>query len=283
MSNTEIQTTLQSERYWLLSWLALPVVAVWFAVSYIIGEINVPEWYGPASSEQNQIVQTVNSNWQWDGDGLITLWFDDAHVSQYTTAAPILTSMNMVGSLAVTTRAIDTPGYMNWNQVRGLQNQGWDINAHTRTHSCVLNQADEKTITDELAGSKEDLLKKNIITMDFVTPCGVENDALKTIAKQHFRSLRTSFPGDNPIPLQDTFAIKSHALRNTTTLDEVRAWVDTAKQNKSWVILMFHQVDNSGTEYTVLPQDFREMLQVVRGSGLEVVTSKQVLDYNERL
>ena len=278
-TSSEPSTHIQSERYWLISWLILPLICLWFAISYLVGEINLPQWYNPTVTNNQGMVQNI-TNWQWDGEGVVTLWFDDGHISQYTTAAPLLTSMNTLGSLAVTTRAVDTPGYMNWNQVRGLHNQGWDVHAHTRTHHCSLDQAEEATVIDEIIGSKEDMTKKNLPALDFVTPCGVENDYIKNLVKENFRSLRTSYPGDNQLPLLDPYAIKAYALRNYNTVEEVKEWVNQAINNKSWVVLMFHQVDSSGTEYSVSTQDFKSMMKIVSDSGVQVVPANRIIEYS---
>ena len=41
------------------------------------------------------------------------------------------------------------------------------------------------------------------------------------------------------------YALKIQTVGRTTTLSDVQGWINTAKQNDTWLILMFHQIDSN--------------------------------------
>jgi hypothetical protein len=53
--------------------------------------------------------------------------------------------------------------------------------------------------------------------------------------------------------------------------------VDTAILNKSWVILVFHEVNTSGDQYSVTPAMLQSMVDYLKQTGVSVVTEQQGL------
>jgi len=63
-----------------------------------------------------------------------------------------------------------------------------------------------------------------------------------------------------------------------TTLDQVKTMIDAANLNKTWVILVFHQVDNSGGQYSVSPTMLQNIVDYIKTTGVSVVTLGQGLN-----
>jgi peptidoglycan/xylan/chitin deacetylase (PgdA/CDA1 family) len=57
-----------------------------------------------------------------------------------------------------------------------------------------------------------------------------------------------------------------------TTLTQVQHWIDTAYSNNLWLILMLHQVDNSGFQYAVDPTTFSNIVDYAYVKGIQTVT-----------
>lgn len=57
-----------------------------------------------------------------------------------------------------------------------------------------------------------------------------------------------------------------------TTLPQVQHWIDVAYDNNLWLILMLHQVDNSGFDYAVDPTTFSGIVDYVSAKNIEVIT-----------
>ena len=102
--------------------------------------------------------------------------FDDAFLSVYEQAYPIMARLGLPGTVFVPTSLIGTgepmawPGIdewlggpyeselvgMSWQQATELADDGWEVGSHTRTHP-HLTQVHGENLAQELQGSREDL------------------------------------------------------------------------------------------------------------------------------
>ncbi len=265
---------------------------VWVAVSYIIGVIfHQPEWY---RTPQKSVREAYSANTQrplpvqafkkekfrWLGNGLVTLWFDDGWVSQYTNAYPLLKQYGYTGAFAITVSYVDGTGYMTWNQIRSLYMDGWEVTDHSRTHNCDVKHQTEQQLESEIVGSLEDLKEKGFSVDHYVAPCGTYSDASLKLVRQYYLSFRgaeLSDSGINPLPVPNPYALSAETVRSITPLDEVNNWIQSAKANHSWLILMFHKVDNSGGLYSIPKDRLRKVLDMIKQADLTVVLPTQAL------
>ncbi|MCB9459790.1 MAG: polysaccharide deacetylase family protein [Anaerolineaceae bacterium] len=88
----------------------------------------------------------------------IILTFDDGYIDHYVTVAPILNQFGFKGTFYVITSFADNnrAGYMNWQQIQDLQNQGMDIEPHTKNHA-DLSHRDYDFLVYEIMGSVESI------------------------------------------------------------------------------------------------------------------------------
>jgi peptidoglycan/xylan/chitin deacetylase (PgdA/CDA1 family) len=105
----------------------------------------------------------------------LVVTFDDAHRSVFELGRPILARMGLPGTIFVPTsypgsgRLLDWDGYarwlgtehehelacMDWDQLRELARDGWEIGSHSRSHP-RLTQLHDDELESELRGSRED-------------------------------------------------------------------------------------------------------------------------------
>jgi peptidoglycan/xylan/chitin deacetylase (PgdA/CDA1 family) len=104
----------------------------------------------------------------------LVVTFDDAYLSVYELAYPILSSLGLPGTIFVVTdfadgrRALGWPGIdhwldgphrqelrsLSWDQLRELAGAGWEVGSHTRTHP-MLTALDDEELARELRESRE--------------------------------------------------------------------------------------------------------------------------------
>lgn len=275
------RVSFSSGRLFLLSWLIVPVLALWLSTNYIIGLTHKPAWSTDTAAASRQSAPLMDAPsiqpLDWQREPLVTLWFDDAWQSQFSEGYTQLHSRGLTGALAVPTNFIGQDSYMGWSQIKLMQHNQWEISSHTRSHDCSESDLTPKFVDIELGGALSDLNRHGLRADNFVTPCGASNDAMLATAKKYYSSLRTSEGGINPLPVTNPYNLKVRTIVRTTTLDEIDAWLAEAAAAKGWLILVFHQIDHDQTEYGTTPEMLAAILDHVQQSNIRVALPEQVL------
>jgi hypothetical protein len=213
--------------------------------------------------------------------GLITLWFDDVWLSQYTSGAiHLMDEKGFVGALSVPTGLIGNPEFMSWDQIRTLQAKGWETTSHSVSHICDPAKYDAQTTAYELLHAQEQLKSQGLRADNFVMPCGYSQYVLPNVvafARLRYLSYRRAGEEVNLLPLKNPYNLKSFSVTTTTTLNDIKKWVSITSQHKAWLILVFHQIDGLKLRYDVDINKFNNILLIVKKSGLAVVLPSEVL------
>lgn len=271
------------KRLPLLCWLFMPIIALVVSTSYLISYVSHPSEptvLGQAARsiiEESELAVNNQEKLVWEGEGLVTLWFDDAWESQYSLGYPALEERGFEAALAVPTNLVGYEAYIDWHEIQKLQYKGWEITSHTRSHTCELDKSNPNSLDYEIAGGRQDLISKGLRAEIFVSPCGVNSAEMDEVVKKTHLAQRTTEPGLNPLPLSDPYHLKVRTIQKTTTVKEVADWLNEASKNPSWLILAFHQIGSGGEEYSTTPETLRAILDLIETSGLSVVLPSQVL------
>jgi len=83
----------------------------------------------------------------------VAITFDDGTWGQFAYAAPALRARGMTATIYVTTDWVGRPGYMSWDDLRQIADQGISIQSHTRSHP-FLSELDATRLRAELEESK---------------------------------------------------------------------------------------------------------------------------------
>jgi hypothetical protein len=77
----------------------------------------------------------------------------------------------------------------------------------------------------------------------------------------------------------DAYRLKVQHILPTTTAAEVDAWAARAQADRTWLILVYHEVTNppGGGPYSTTPAALDSHLNVLARRGISVVTVQQAL------
>ncbi len=208
---------------------------------------------------------------------LVTFVFDDGWKDTIINASPVLNDSMFPGVSAIITDVSDVgPAYMNWTQIRELQDTyGWEIASHTRTHA-DMPSLNKSRLESELGGSKAALENKGLNVYNFISPGGAYNYLTEAYVMRYYDSDR--IVSDGPIaPPYNEFPLYAEIIHNATTLSEAEGWVDSAVNNNSWMILVLHKIvdsDPMAMEWT--KSDLANLARYVESKGrLRVVTIRE--------
>jgi peptidoglycan/xylan/chitin deacetylase (PgdA/CDA1 family) len=213
---------------------------------------------------------------------LVTLTFDDGYKSLLTDAWPVMKRYKFRSTDFIIAGLIGKDAFlghpvMTKVELDKLAQDGNEIQSHTLTHP-YLTKVSPAEREKELGESKDDLAPWNPPIDTVGLPYGDYNEAVMAAAKKHYAYCRTSDEGYNALFDFDPYRIRVEAVIRTTTLDEVKTWLARAKEEKLWLVLLYHNVGfMRGDEYTVAPEAFEAQLGAIHDSGLAVLTMRQAL------
>lgn len=141
---------------------------------------------------------TTNEYAQWQKGNFVMpkkpliIYTDDGRSSVYKNVVPIFDQYGYKGNIAVVTKYADKatyqgwPGYMNWSQLKTLQNKGWEISSHSVDHIDMLTLS-ETAFRAQLSNSKTKI-KANLgkTPISFIFPFHSSNMTYTSICGKYY-------------------------------------------------------------------------------------------------
>lgn len=211
---------------------------------------------------------------------VISINFDDGRKDTFDRIMPFLNSRGVKSTqYVVTGRMFDGfPAFIKVPDILAAASAGHEIGAHSRTHT-DLTAIGGETLQNETAGARQDLFDIGIARVDsFAYPFGAYNDsAMNAVRNAGFTSARSTDNGVNIPGSINAFALKRANMGINTTFEQAKAWIDDAVANKTWLILVFHEVDYSGTLYSVKPELFEKVIDYAKSVNADILTVSEGL------
>lgn len=215
-------------------------------------------------------------------NGVVTITFDDGWLSTYENGLPILDEMEFMATFYILSDSFNDPQYMSLGQAKSLQDRGHQIGSHTVSHA-HLPDLSEFDLQYEVEGSQRQLESKLGPIVDFASPYGEYSDETLDEIRANYRSHRNVSNGINTFENFDIWQLKSPNIVVSTPNEDVRSLLAQAKERKGWIILTYHEINDSGRKYSITPSLFREQMQLVKDSGMPVATIAEVLQEVEQV
>jgi peptidoglycan-N-acetylglucosamine deacetylase len=215
-------------------------------------------------------------------DKTVVLTFDDAPASQYSVVAPLLQQYGFDATFFVCEfppNYSDSTLYMNWRQIRGLDNMGFEVASHTRSHAKVASLTkpqllEELTYIEAKCDSLEIAKPVNFAYPGYSLSPLVVN----TLDEQGYAFARAG--GGRPYdPLKDHPLLVPSWATDSTNTEEIMQALAQAKDGKI-VVLTIHGVPDMEHPWVDTPPAlFKEYLQYFSDNDFNVLSMKGLERY----
>ena len=162
----------------------------------------------------------------------IELTFDDGGVSFYTVVAPILEKYDLRGVFFITTKYINTPGFLTSSQIKDLHNRGHIIGSHSHSHPSDFADLTLEDIKREWRLSTQIL--QNILGRKIELaslPNGCYSKAIVEEAIDYgIKLLYTSKPTSKSYSFRDCSIIGRYVIHNKLEIRDVLAIITSKRK-----------------------------------------------------
>jgi peptidoglycan/xylan/chitin deacetylase (PgdA/CDA1 family) len=213
--------------------------------------------------------------------GLVSVTFDDGWVSQYNNALPILREHGIKATAYITSGCMNVnPACMTRAQIQAFVERGDEIGSHTVSHPHLTQiTAAERNV--ELQSSQTELRRMfgPSTATNFAAPFGEYDHFTVEAAQRYYSTQRSTDSGFNTKSGFHRYRLVGQNVLAHTPREMVQGWIDSAKANHYWLILVYHEVgeNRNGGVFHIDTDTFQEEMRAIKSSGLESVTVNQGL------
>lgn len=251
-------------------------------------EIGTPDARIPDAREWHlQGVGVVDLDQRFQ-KGVVSITFDDGELENLRAARQHLTPRGWSATAYVMREYAqdpDRPWYMSEDQILELHEEhGWTIGSHNLAR--YLEMTDED-VDASFAADREWMTSIGLPEPRHLAwPQGAYDLAKIRVARKHFDTARSIFPGVDTLPTGDKFRIRGltsisdsgHPL--AVPLSDVKIWIDRAVRSGGWLSLVFHTLtDTPQVQQECSWEFFEQVLDYVEASGAEVLTYDQITQF----
>ncbi len=230
----------------------------------------------------------------------VMLTFEHATSDQFIVIAEHMN--DMIGTLSPMSDRVGRDGYITQEQLLYLQERGFEISSHSKTHERLSNSTSASVLYDELVQSKIDLENMGFKINGYVWPYNNLTEEAFEIIKENY--LWTTFydPIEFRTKLMDLKTIEesyqkfgifhehSQGVGTGYDLDsfsKVKEEIDYAIANKLLIGLKFHFIDIHERETNTTPALFEEIINYIREKKdlgeIDVLTRTQGLGFDDEI
>ena len=212
----------------------------------------------------------------------VVVMMDDGYASVYDKMYSYYKSKNIPVTIGVVKNLVGADNYMAESQLKELYTSGWDMANHTTTHS-VLTGLSDSEITNEITSCTKYLNSLGFTRSSncFIYPSGAGADDLhirSVVKNSGIIKARGANAGVQYTPLDEPLSLKNTLeLKNSTTLDDVKAAIDKAITTGGTAIILGHRVSDTPTDtYEVRTDIVKGMADYITEKNIKAVTFSNI-------
>jgi peptidoglycan/xylan/chitin deacetylase (PgdA/CDA1 family) len=217
-------------------------------------------------------------------DRLVVLTFDDSVSSHATFVAPLLKKHGFGGTFFITEGfefTTDKEHYLTWEQIKELDQAGFEIGNHTRRHTAVSGQGPEQ-LKEDVIYIEEQCAKHGIARPTSFCYPGYQTSiaAVKLLGERGYRFARAGGAKvfdpakDEPLTMPQAFDGKPES-----TLDQFKAAAAQAREGKI-AVMTFHGVpDIKHPWVNTDPAKFESYMEHLKAEGCKVIALRDLAKY----
>ena len=222
-----------------------------------------------------------NENEEVLANGAMVLTFDDGYSTDYEVVYPILEEKGIKAVTYISPifaeKGIDE--YMDWEQIKALDEAGWDVEDHTYSHP-NLTELTEQDIHEEMEKVNEIFFEKGLDTPEHhALPHGAYNDTVKETLFSYRTTVRKAENSLNLFPLEDKFLDAVDMGIHST--DGLKRLIDKAIDEKKVVIFFTHDVQDTPFDYGITTDKFKSVVEYAVDQGIEILTLTELMEKQE--
>ena len=259
-----------------------------------------------AISQDIQKIKVQITPWYQNKPAAVSISFDDANYTQYTSAFAVLERFKIKGTFSIVGEWVnEQPGYssepgsfeikkMGWPQFLELFNHGHELAAHGYFHEKYNKQQPVPDLVMEMQKIKlliESKTNSTVFTLNY--PYSYASGNIPEAAREAgFLFGRTGLDTINPSTPPNMYLLASKAILSNDIPDSsmFREWIDQSKGN--WLILMYHhffQQDSKEMEimrmhdvknsYSLPPEALEKQIKVIVDAGYWIAPVSEIGRY----
>jgi peptidoglycan/xylan/chitin deacetylase (PgdA/CDA1 family) len=209
-------------------------------------------------------------------EGVVSFTFDDGY-KEHLAAAKLLAKRGWRGTAYVIPETIGNPAYLSVEDLAEIARLGTDVAAHDDP---PLTELPPEDLQPRLRGVQKYLVDHGYASgaQHLAYPLGKqETRRVRPTVGELFATARLAGSGPETLPPADPHLLRAFNVLDSTTPAEVGAAAKRARDNREWLILMFHWLPAKAakpTDYSMA--DFKRAVDAVAKTGVRVAPISQV-------
>ena len=207
----------------------------------------------------------------------VTLTFDNGFEDNITNAIPVMDKYGIKATYCYSTEYVE--GQPDQEAiVKRIAADGYETCSHSVHHE-DLTLLDIPTLDYELSHSKDYLQQLTGANVtDFLTPFGAYNTTVNNEIKKYYTAHRTTDEGFNSKDNLDQYRLRVQNMAPDTTTAQFEAWVNKAKADHTWLIIVYHAVHNTNLDtFDTKIKDFQDQMKWLSTAGVSIEMMNQAV------